>query len=314
MKKEISHIAELNYNTLLTDFKVESIAANLLKYHNDFPQIFVKRIGINDRPYLKDVKNIYHTFYGLDEETVVIETFRESIYDYLPEGVFHPPSLGSYNKSIDNVIQEIKKQKEIENNARNFFQPFELEIFNTETVALLKEKEFDVDDESGALLQTLGELWSLLNKVDSETANIFLYILPFLHETRGNKEWIERFLTSFLKVDVSISFVQNVIHAQEDVKGITSLGKAKLGITLIPNKTHKDGERNWQINIGPIPYDDISKYVKGHPFRELLLNIYDYLMPISVKIFEKFITEKKETSFLLEEEGEFNRLGYSTFI
>lgn len=314
MKKDTTSIANLDYNSLETDFKVEAVAANLLKYYNENSNIFIKRIGINDRPYLKDLRKVYFSNYGLDEETIIMESYRESLYDYLPEGLFHPPTLGNYNKGVENVVKAIRHQKEVEENARFFFQPFELEIFQTEILALLKESEYSVADKSDVLTRTLAELWPLIKELDKNTANIFFYILPFLHEFRGNIKWIESFLSSFLKLDVSISFVPNTVESYEDKTDMLVLGKAKLGISLIPNGKHMDGERNWKINIGPIKDNEIHKFIPGHPFRELLLKIYDYLFPLSVKIFENFITEKNEQSFYLNNNENTSRLSYSTFI
>lgn len=315
MMDETRHISELKYNKLSTDFKIEAVAANLLKYYNSSSSIFIRRIGINDRPYLKDIKNIYSTYYGLDNETVIMETYRESIYDYLPEGLFHPPSLGSASRrGVESVVKEIRKQKEVEENARNFFQPFEQEFFYTEVSALLKETEFDIADKSDTLITVFKEMWPLLEKVDLETAKIFFYILPFLHEVRGKKDWIEKFLTAFLNVKVNINFVPNQIMSNDDEMGITKLGNCRLGITMIPNGKHMDGERNWQLTVGPIPYDQIHKYVEGTSFRDLLSNIYDYLIPVTVKIEEKFITEKKDNSFVINATENTNRLGYSTYI
>lgn len=313
--KNDQHISELNYNKLGTDFKIESVAANLLKYYNSSSSIFIKKIGINDRPYLKDIKNIYSTYYGLDNETIIMETYRESIYDYLPEGLFHPPSLGNVaGRGVDSVVKEIRKQKEVEENARIFFQPFEQEFFYAEVSALLKETEFDIADRSDTLVVTLSELWPLLNKVDAETAKVFFYILPFLHEVRGKRRWIERFLTAFMNVKAEIHFVANVIDENEDLSEICSLGDAKLGITFIPAGKHMDGDRNWQITIGPIPYDQIHKYVPNSIFRELLKNIYEYFIPVNVKIKEKFITEKRNDSFIINTSANTNRLGFSTYI
>ncbi len=314
MQSGIHNITELNYNTLGTDYRVEAVAANLLKYYDVHSNLFIRRIGINDRPYLKDIRRIYASSYGLDEETIVLETYRESIYDYLPENLFHPPSLGHYSNNVDGVISEIRRQKEVEENARNFFQPFELEIFKTEISALLKESEFDVSDRSETLIDTLSELWPLLQKVDRNTAKTFFYVLPFLHEVRGDRQWIERFLTAFLKVQVKIGFVPNVIDHQDDEEGFTTLGKTRLGISFIPNDRHLDGERNWQLNIGPIPYGVIENYVPGHPFRELLEQLYDYLLPVSVKVYEQFITSKNDESFSLKNNEQSSRLGFTTFI
>ena len=310
----LNNISELNYNKLQTDFKAEAVAANLLKYYNANASVFMKRVGINERPYLKDIKNISTTYYGFDEESIIIESYRESIYDYLPEGLFHQASLGVSHRNIEKVVHEIKRQKEIEDNARKFFQPFEQEFFNTEVLALIKETEFDIANQSSSIIDIVSELWPLLKQVDKETAKIFFYILPFLHQVRGNTKWISHFLSAFNTVPVTIGFKPNEIDQQDDTEKRTLLGTAELGITLIPNGKHMDGERNWVVNIGPIPYNKIYRYVQGHPFRELLQNIYDYLMPVTVKVFENFVTESNENSFVLGENKNTSRLGYSTFI
>lgn len=71
------------------------------------------------------------------------------------------------------------------------------------------------------------------------------------------------------------------------------LGNSRLGVTYIASGKHMDGERNWIVNIGPIPYDEMKNYIPGHPFRKVLQALYDYCLPVSVDIEENFITEKK---------------------
>ena len=302
------------YNQLQTDFRVEAVAANILKYYDAEADIYIKRIGLNDRAYLKDIKGITTSSYDLDEENIIIETYREGIYDYLPEGVFHPPSLGASSTNIDSVVREIRKQKGVEEDARKFFQPFELEFFYTHVSALLKESEFDAENKTNALLEFACELWPVLRKIDLKSAKILVHILPFIHEVRGNKNWIEKFLSAFLNVPVNISFLPNIVEEQDDKEGITALGNARLGVTFIPTGKHMDGDRNWMINIGTIPYNEIHRYIPGSSFRELLRELYDFFTPVSVKIFENFITEKKDESFVLSVDNELNRLGYSTFL
>ena len=50
--------------------------------------IYIKRIGLNDRAYLKDIKGITTSSYDLDEENIIIETYRKVYTIILPEGVF----------------------------------------------------------------------------------------------------------------------------------------------------------------------------------------------------------------------------------
>lgn len=314
MEKNDISISGKRYNQLQTDYRVEAVAANILKYYSPEANILIKRIGLNDRAYLKDIKGISSSFYDLDEENIIIETYREGIYDYMPEGIFHPPSLGISSKNVDSVVREMRKQKLVEEDARKFFHPFELEFFYTHVSALLKESEFDSESKTDSLLDFAIELWPILAKIDVDSAKVLVNLLPFIHEVRGNKDWIERFLSAFLRVPVEITFVPNNIEAQDDKEGITALGTARLGITLIPMGKHMDGDRNWKINIGTIPYQELHHYIPGSAFRQLLTEIYDFFVPVSVKIFENFITEKDANSFMIDMKKDTNRLGYSTFL
>lgn len=310
-----NNIVDLNYNKLQTDFKAEAVAVNLLKYHRAVSNIFIDRIGINDRAYLKDIKSISSNYLGFDEEVFTIETYREGIYDYLPEGLFHPPSLGATRKNVESVVREIRKQKKVEDDARKFFRPFELEIFFTEISALLKEFDFEISSDTDALLHTIRELWPLIDVLDKKSAYIFIYILPFFHQIRGDKKWFERCMSAFLQVPVEVSFSPNIIDRIEQNSDSMLLGNSRLGVTYIPSGKHMDGQRNWVVNIGPIPYSEMKKYISGSPFRKVLQTLYDYFLPVTVDIEENFITEKQEYSFALEDdERNSSRLGYSTFL
>lgn len=308
-------IINMHYNKLQTDFKAEAVAVNLLKYHRAVSNIFIERIGINDRAYLKDIKSITSHYLGFDEEVFTIQTYREGIYDYLPEGLFHPPSLNTSRKNIENVVREIRKQKRVEDDARKFFTPFELEIFFTEISALLKEFDFDLASDTDSLLEIFGELWPIIKMLDQKNAYIFIYILPFFHHIRGDKKWFEQCMTAFLEVPVNITFTPNIIDRIEENNDSMLLGNSRLGVTYIPSGKHMDGERNWIVNIGPIPYDDVKKYIPGNPFRKVLQALYDYCLPVTVEVIENFITEKMEYSFTIEDNGKnSNRLGFSTFL
>lgn len=310
-----NNIVDMHYNKLQTDFKAEAVAVNLLKYHRAVSNIFIERVGVNDRAYLKDIKSISSSYLGFDEEVFTIESYREGIYDYLPEGLFHPPSLGASRKNVDTVVREIRKQKRLEDDARKFFRPFELEVFFTEISALLKESEFDITSNTDSLLDTVSELWPLVRMLDKQNAYIFMHILPFFHQIRGDKRWFERCMTAFLQVPVEVTFSPNVIDEIEKNDDSMLLGNSRLGVTYIPSGRHMDGQRNWVVNIGPIPYEDMKKYIPGSPFRSVLQALYDYFLPVTVDVEENFVTEKHEYSFSLEDdERNASRLGYSTFL
>jgi hypothetical protein len=302
------------HNTLYSDYKAEVIALNLLKYYDDVDQVFLKRLGSNNRPFNKDIESISSQIYELGQLIVSISSFREGMYDYLPEGIFHAPSLGNHKTRIDEIIVGIQKQKKIEIDARNFFQPFELEPYFLELYALVKENEFEITDSSELLLDTFNQLWPLLHALDKDTAKIFVYLLPFFHTVKGNRKWFEKCLMAFLQVPVAITFVPNQVSDIRAVSDAISLSNFHLGISTVLSGEHMDGERNWAVHYGPISYSDIAKYVPRSGLRKLLQILYGHCLPATVEVEEHFVVNRKDDSFLLDKYQDTSRLGYSTFL
>jgi len=305
---------KVGYNNLQTDYKAEIVALNLLKYNKEVDRVFIKRIGSNDRSFCKDIKNVKEEYDELDEKVAVIETHREGLYDYLPEGLFYPPSLGDIGSDIDDIRNRIQQQREVESNARKLFQPFEMEVYYTELNALLVENQYDIIGESDMLMQTISELWPLINLLDAHTAKIFVYLLPFFHSARGNKRWFEKCMSAFLQVPVTVTFVPNQITDIKDISNSLVLSQMRLGISSMLSGSHVDGERNWAVHYGPIPYERLKDYIPSSNLRKLLQTLYDYCLPATVKVEEEFITEKQPSSFFLTDDGNNNLLGYSTFL
>lgn len=302
------------HNTLESDFKAELIALNLLKYFDEVDHVFLKRLGSNDRSFNKDVESVQCHTHELGEVIATISSFREGMYDYMPEGIFHPPSLGNYKSGIEDIIYGIQKQKKIEKHARNFFQPFELECFFVELQVLAKEGEFEITDQSDLFLNVIKELWPLLNALDKETARIFIYILPFFHLVIGNKDWLEKFLMAFLNIPVQIKFVPHKVSDKKVDSDAFTLSNFQLGISMVLSGEHLDGERNWVIQYGPIPDDEVMNYIPQAALRKLLNIMYDYCLPATVDVLEVFHTERNDYSFLLNKEQYTSRLGYTTFL
>lgn len=315
MKNSKHDITDSNasHNTLYSDYKAEVVAHNLLKYYEKVDQIFLKRLGSNNRPFNKDIKSISSQVYELEESVLSIATYREGLYDYLPEGVFHPPSLGNRKMLIDEIIAQMQQQKKIEADARKFFQPFELEPFFLELSALAKVNEFEITEDSELLLNIVRKLWPLLNKLDNDTSKTFIYLLPFFYTVRGNKKWFEKLLMAFLKIPVQISFTPNYVNDIKEASDSISLSNYQLGGSMVLSGEHMNGERNWAVHYGLIPYSDIDKYVPLSDLRNLLEILYNYCLPANVEVEEYFKTEGTDQSFILDEKGNTSILGYSTF-
>ncbi|XZF16266.1 type VI secretion system baseplate subunit TssG [Chitinophagaceae bacterium MMS25-I14] len=312
MVTEQVNIAGAHINRIDTDYKAEVVAASLMHYHYNADAIFMKRIGLGRRSRSKDINRLRQDYYDLDNHRLVIETNREGIYDYMPEGVFHAPTLGGIGKNTDEIIEQIRQQKKAEDDARRFFIPFELEAYYTTLSAVYFENSLDHKETNDELLEILKELWPILDHLDAENARTFVHLLPFFHAARGSRYWIEKCMTAFLKYPVNITDQHNKV--EEEISGNMLLSDTRLGIDTLLCGSHYDGTINWQINIGPLPAADIRKFVPGSSFNRLLGALYDYCLPAHVTAMQHCITEAGTASFTLDTEMSENHLGYTTFL
>ncbi|RQO29735.1 hypothetical protein DBR32_14205 [Taibaiella sp. KBW10] len=305
---------QITYNNLYTDYKAEVVALNLYKYRQEVDQVLIRRLGNNDRTFNKDIKAVREEYFELGEKIISIDTFREGIYDFLPEGVFHPPSLGHANSNVEEIVHQIRVQRKQEASARKFFYPFELEASYLELNSLLTECDYDLSQENDILIGTLVELWPLLKEFSAADAKVFAYLLPHFHAVRGSRFWFEKCLTAFLQVPVQVTFGPHHNLAGRIATDALVLSQMQLGVSTILTGDHMDGARNWIINYGPLPFEKLNDYVPESPLRRLLETLYGYCLPVSADVEEVFLTENEPEAFRLSEELDTSRLGFSTFV
>ncbi len=300
-------------NRLDTDYKAEVVAAALLGRGIPVGQIFIRRRSSNQRSAHKDVAWLRRNIVGFNQPHVVIETNRESIYNYLPEGVFHPPTLGSqYNETAD-IIEQMRKQKKAEQDARQFFVPFEMEAGYAELAMLDYENQLDDIGNNDELLHILTDLWPMLGELDAASAKVFLHLLPFFSAAKGNRRWFEKCMAAFLGVPVTVEFAANKVEEPDNVAQV-QLGHAQLGISTLLCGPHADGNQNWQINIGPVPAQDICRFLPGSHLNHLLQTMYEYCLPATAWCGQQCITVAEEGSFTISAGAHQNYLGYTTFL
>lgn len=300
-------------NHLQSDYKAELLASTMLKEEDDLTRVIIRRLGNNARPHTKDVYRIYEELGQLDSTNqIVIETFRQSIYDSLPENLFHPPTLGGLGKSQEEIILEIQHQQRKEQEARKFFQPFEQEPSYIEMQALLIELMFDKKVTYDNLLQLFNQGWPILKALPRMTALAFIYILPILHEVRGKKNWTEKCLSFILGYPVNIVEKYAVQKIEPSIISFTT-GKCNLGLnTNLPGKQY-DGFPEWEIKIGPVPEEIIQEVLPGSSFKNLFNLLLDYFIPTHIFTTYSIHSKKQKQTTFSTEKGT-ARLGYTFYL
>ncbi|MFT3936528.1 MAG: hypothetical protein QM726_23080 [Chitinophagaceae bacterium] len=296
---------------LETDFKAEVIAVSLLGHKQDFGSIIFDRLGNRARGHTKDAYHIADWLGGATDK-VAIQSFRQSMYDAMPENFFHPVTLGGVGKSNDDIIHEIRHQRKIEQDARKFFKPFEQEASYIEMQSLLLELMYEQKATFSNLLDLFKQTWPILGRLPSSVALSFIYILPILHEVRGDIKWIERCLLFVTGFDVRIEENNSLNKIDTSLPSFTT-GNSLLGINSSLAGNQYDGIAGWDIHIGPVPQSSVADVLPHSGFIELMQLLADHFVPSG--IFINFIIHpEKGTDTVLSPEADGPCLGYSFFL
>ena len=300
-------------NKIESDYKVEMIATQLLIENLDFSKIIVDRLSNASRTYTKDVYRSYEDVsqHSMDKYTI-FESHRQSIYETLPENVFHPPTLGGLGKPQEEIVEEIKKQRNKEAEARIFFKPFEQEGPYLEMFALMLELMYEKKGTYNNLYCLFEQGWPVLRKLPYHTALSFIYILPILNEVRGDRTWTEKclsYLTDF-PIEIRESYGHDPIDRK--MEGFV-LREAHLGIDSTFLGNQNDGLPSWDIYIGPVPKDLIVSVLPQSYFEELLDIFEEHFIPTNIFV-RYFIQSEPLSETFLSADTSSGRLGYTFYL
>ncbi len=292
------------------DYKAEVIAAQLLVHEQDFNKIIIERLGGLPRTHTKD---IYHTYEDISQVSLdkytVLQSFRQSIYEAVPENIFHPSTLGGLGKSSEEIVEEIKLQRKKENEARTFFKPFEQEAPYLEMQALMLELMYEQKGTYNNLFTLFEQGWPVIRMLPPATALSFIYILPILTEVRGKKEWIEKCLGFLTGFPIAIRETFTGIPVEKEARSFTT-GDSVLGLTSTFPGRQDDGFPTWIVQVGPVPDEESGQVLPQSGFETLLDTLLEYMAPAHIFIQKKIdISCERETT--LSGDTTAARLGYT---
>jgi type VI secretion system protein ImpH len=280
-------------NTLLTsidaDFKAEVIAAEMVENGVPAERIIIAMLGAMKRTYRKDVEEIVEDISDFDhKEYFLVKTAKEGLYDMLPEGIFHSPTSHKSARTEREIIDSIKQRRVEEKNARLFFLPFETAINNLYLQMALYENMLDKSSEYNALVKLFANEWEIFQYLDVRQADVFLHILPLLHDLRDDlaaiKEILE--LIFWLPVDIQLCRQKPMKPLQPIV---STLNDCRLGINFTTGNAVYDWcEDELVITIGPMNGQQFNNFIPGKKAEKILSLLCDYLLPVDVDVTTKF--------------------------
>ncbi|NDV69999.1 type VI secretion system baseplate subunit TssG [Dysgonomonas sp. 25] len=307
MKTNKVHTIE-SLNTLDTDFKTEAIVAGLVENGQDEERTVIVRQRGNKRNVSKDIHKIGYIYSNYDLlEYLYVYTNRSGIYDSLPEGIFHQPESGMHQRDAEDIISKIRSQRDEENQARHFFQPFEIAIDQVLVDAQLYELKFDKAHIHDNLREIFKEQWHILQYMTLKQALLFIRIVPSIPEILQSYFQMATAMGIILGCPVSIREGQKSrLKLSPGEKN--GLGQCQLGVNFVLGRSVESSNPDLDITIGPVSTEEMKSFQSNGSNKQILTRLIDMLIPfdrnknINYKLFDthaKFrLSGKGHTAYL----------------
>ena len=299
------------------DYKAEVIAAELVEHGTPEDHILIMLLGALKRPFRKDVESIDEELAEYNNrEYTVIKTPREGLYDMLPEGLFHHPSAHKSASTDKEIIKAIQQRKEEERSARKFFLPFEATINFLRMQMAAYENRLDKRTHYDDLVSIFRDHWEIFRYLDARQADLFLHLIPILHDLRDDYPVIQTIMEMMFGLPVQISVrVQLPSHPPEPI--LSRMGDSSLGVNLTTgNQVYDEGVDEIVIKLGPMASEVFQQFMPGGVKHKLLELLGDYLLPVHIDVVTEFrLAESERTIQFAEGEKYVNSvLGADTYL
>ncbi|MEZ5009402.1 MAG: hypothetical protein R2753_14760 [Chitinophagales bacterium] len=169
-------------------------------YGNEVLPINFQLKGQFERSYSKEILNTNTKFDGSGDEYLQVELSREGIYDGLPIFALHTIiKKQKRGKSLKNDVTLSKEIVQEEEAARQFFNPFEQEIYRLKGQIFKDEFDFKL-----SLDVFKDYFYDLISDGTDFSLNVLLTLLPHIHSLRGGIDKFQQLIKKVLKTDVTI--------------------------------------------------------------------------------------------------------------
>ncbi|SHL17938.1 Type VI secretion, VasB, ImpH, VC_A0111 [Chitinophaga jiangningensis] len=293
-------------NNFHTDYKAAVLAAELVEAGIDLNQIFIWPAGAGRRNFARDIRSVeWYAPDGGYKDYLCIKTNREGLYDMLPEGLFHTAVPYSTTRSTEELIDQIKLHKEQEKEARKFFMPLEAEMNHFRVLIELYENKIDKKNFYNDLIDIFRPGWEIFELLDQQQANLFLHLIPMLHDTKGDLEKLQQVLHLMLQMPAAVYPVNGRSRV-----AVTDclLGNARLGVDMIAGDSFLEGEEEIMIRVGPVPVVQALQLMPGERLEKIVRWLVSYFIPADVEV--QLETELAERKIQFEE----SVLGYTAYL
>lgn len=309
--QEYTDIKSFPVNKLDTDFRAEIVAAGFVETGLEEEKVVITRQKGDKRHISKDISKIENRFSNEDlMEYLYIYTNRKSVYDAIPENIFHQPFVTAKKKSQEDIINEIRRHRQEEFYARRYFQPFERAVDKLLIDAQLYERKFDKSNFHSNLKDVLSGYWPLLKLLTLKQAVFFIRIIPVIHKVATDLKLVSSLISVILDVPVEIAEGELSVIKTDISRKLTK--GWRLGTNTVLGNTFCDGYRDIDITIGPAHPEKIRQLSKGFRDNQILEQLLAMMLPVNIQKKIKFKVSDEFDKFRLSDATHKAYLGINT--
>lgn len=281
-KKSLQDLVQ-EIENISDDIRAEIIANELIEAQELLPdEITVSNQGQFSRAFRSDVLGaaVQDDNY-IRQDYLALLLSRDSMYDVLPEGFVHSLSENNADKSVSQMIREHKHQKKQENEARNFFVPFENEIFHYRTKIESVERDFMYKLNGSKPLEFFYDFWGLPQVYPAVLVSKFIQLLPYAYRIVGDIDLSCRCLATIIEEKVQYKTTSSKEYSEE--KEQINLGENRLGVDFICGNKYMDYSMNLTVEIGPIVNNSFENYIHNGSIKRFIDCFYEHFFPMEVE-------------------------------
>lgn len=280
-------------------------------------RIMILMLGGMQRPFRKDVGDVTEEVSEYDRrEYRILKTYKEGLYDMLPEGLFHHAESNKSAKTEEEIIEAIKVRRAEERDARRFFLPFEAAINHLRVQMALYENRLDKSSHYDDLLRIFSDYWGIFKYLDTRQANIFLHILPVIHAIRDEHPVIEAIFEMIFRLPVKV-ILRSQLPQRPRQPIISRLEDTALGVNFTTgNMVYTSGEDEILVKFGPLKIEELQQFMPGGVNNKILEYLCDYFLPVHIdRVTEFELDDKYKVMRLADKVSDLNSdLGVSTYL
>ncbi|MCX6216964.1 type VI secretion system baseplate subunit TssG [Spirosoma sp.] len=252
---------------------------------------------------------------------------RDSLYDYLPEGLFHQPVNKTRDRDQSDWAIEIAEQFRREQAARRFFQPIEQEFYHQRLLLELEERKYLLTEENlrqNDKGETLRDFWQLpFHLLNIRQVANLLHLLPIVHRIVGDTELVAQAFRLLLGVPVNLETIPPIncpIDENRDASQETSrwigpepdeLGRLSLGNFSLGGY-YQDTMPALQLSLGPLSTDQLIYFLPGQDGSKLLDLLVGYFIPAEVTVVTHLLPDERNK--YLYDDTPTSILGFAAYI